>query len=39
MSQLQAWFLDQSSSFQTEFNDFRSGEPPVTDRNAEWQRG
>lgn len=39
MSKLQAWFCDQSHSFQAGFQDYRSGIALTTDRNAEWQRG
>ena len=39
MSKLQAWFCEQPHTFQAGFNDYRAGEPFVTDRNAEWQRG
>jgi hypothetical protein len=39
MSEQQAWFLMQSHSFQTGFQDYREGQPFVSDKNSEWQRG
>ena len=39
MSKLQAWFTEQSYSFQVGFQDYRGGEQSSRDRNQEWQRG
>ncbi len=39
VSKEQAWFLEQSYSFQVGFQDFRGGEQFDSRRNAEWQRG
>lgn len=38
MSQLQAWYLEQSYSFQAGLQDYRGGEQYSADRNADWQR-
>lgn len=39
MSKLQAWFCEQSYSFQAGFQDYRGGEQFSRDRNQEWQLG
>jgi len=39
MSKLQAWFCEQSYSFQAGFQDYRGGEQFSRDRSQEWQLG
>lgn len=39
MSKTQAWFCEQSHSFQVGFQNYREGDEFTTSRNAEWQRG
>jgi hypothetical protein len=39
MSKQQAWFCEQSYSFEAGFQHYRGGEQFSHDRNEEWQRG